>query len=98
MIEKAGLVRGVVAERVVISTSLDPLMDLKALAGYSSLSVRTLRTYLELPPDEALACYRLPGKVLVRRSHFDAWIERYRSQGHHALASALRELGLDRGV
>jgi len=89
-----GQVRGVLAERVVVSVPLDPFLSLRALAGYSGLSVRTLRTLLELPPDEALPCYRLPGKILVRRSEFDAWIGQYRSRGRPSLVRALRELGL----
>ncbi|MDP3939577.1 MAG: hypothetical protein Q8R92_15770 [Deltaproteobacteria bacterium] len=36
-------VRGVLAERVVVSTNLDPFLSLRALAGYSGLSIRTLR-------------------------------------------------------
>jgi hypothetical protein len=83
-----------VVERVVITTTLDPLLSLKALAGYASLSVRTLRGFIELPPDHALPCYRLRGKVLVRRSEFDAWIERYRTRGRPSLTRALREMGL----
>jgi hypothetical protein len=91
-----GQVRGILAERVVVSTALDPFLSLKALAAYSSLSVRTLRTYLDLVPEEALPCYRLPGKVLVRRSEFDAWLERYRAAGRPGLVAAIRALGLER--
>lgn len=87
-------VRGVLAERVVVSTTLDPLLSLRALAAYSSLSVRTLRGFTELQPDQALPCYRLPGKTLVRRSIFDAWLERYQTRGRPSLAKALRDLGL----
>jgi hypothetical protein len=89
-----GQVRGVLAERVVVSAPLDPFLSLRALAAYSDLSPRTLRTFLELPPDEALPCYRLPGKILVRRSEFDAWISQYRARGRPGLARAIRELGL----
>lgn len=90
-----GQVRGVLAERVVVSVALDPFLSLKALSGYSGLSVRTLRAFVDLPPGEALPCYRLPGKILVRRSEFDAWMDHYRSRGRPSLARALRELGLD---
>jgi hypothetical protein len=76
-----GQVRGVLAERVVISTSLDPFLSLRALAVYAGLSTRTLRGYVDLPPDEALPCYRLPGKVVVRKSEYDAWIQRFRARG-----------------
>jgi len=73
---------------------LDPFMPLTALASYSGLSVRTLRQYLELPPNQALPAYRLPGKILVRRSEFDAWMEQYRSRGRPSLVRALEDLGL----
>jgi hypothetical protein len=91
-------VRGVLAERVVISTPLDPFLSLKALAMYSGLSRRRLQQLINLPPSEALPCYRLDGKILVRRSEFDAWIDRYRAQGRPSLARALRECGLDAGA
>ncbi len=87
-------VRGVLAERVVVSTPLDPFLSLKALATYSSLSVRTLRQYVELPPDRALPCYRLPGKIVVRLGEFNAWLEQYRARGRPSLTRALRNLGL----
>lgn len=77
-----------------IATNLDAYLSLRALASYSGLSARTLRTYLELPPHEALPCYRVGGKVLVRRSEFDQWIARYRAHGRPGLNRALRELGL----
>jgi hypothetical protein len=87
--------RLLVPERVVITTELDPFLPLRALAAYAGLSVRTLRQYLDLPPDQALPCYRVGGKILVRRSQFDAWIAQYRTRGRPALACALREFGLD---
>jgi len=75
---------------------MDPFLPLRSLASYAGLSVRTLRQYLELPPDQALPCYRVGGKILVRRSEFDTWVAQYRSRGRPGLARALRELGLDR--
>ena len=96
MSERVAQVRGVLAERVVVSTNLDQFMSLRALAGYTSLSPRTLRQYLELPPDEALPCYRLPGggKLLVRRSEFDAWMQQYQCRGRPSLVRAMRAIGL----
>src|SRR5262249_29976393 len=73
-------VRGVLAERVVISTTLDPYLSLRALATYSGLSVRTLRQYLA-DPAHPLPHHRVGGKVLVRRSEFDAWMAAYRRVG-----------------
>ena len=75
-----GQVRGVVAaERVIVSTTLDPFLSLKALAAYSGLGVRTLRAYLS-DITHPLPCYRVGGKILIRRSEFDGWISKYRLQ------------------
>lgn len=88
-------VRGLVAEQVVIGTQLDPLLSLRAAAAYTSLSVRTLRHFIDgLPPAQALPAYRLPGKVLIRRSELDAWLEQYRSRGRPSLVKAMRDLGI----
>lgn len=94
--QRVAQVRGVLADRVVVSTQLDPFLSLRALSAYSGLSPRTLRQYLELPPDEALPCYRLPGggKILVRRSDFDAWMQQHQSRGRPSLVRAMRDLGL----
>ena len=75
-----GQVRGVLAERVVVSTPVDPFLSLRALAGYSGLSVRKLRDCLA-DPAHPLPCYRVGGKILVRRSEFDAWMARHRQVG-----------------
>lgn len=73
-------VRGVLAESVVVSTVLDPFLSLKALAGYSGLSVRKLRQHLE-DPAHPLPCYRIGGKIVVRRSEYDAWAHPGLEQG-----------------
>jgi hypothetical protein len=90
-----GPLRGVVAERVVLSTELDPFLALRALAAYSGLSVRTLRAHLG-DPAHPLPCYRVGGKVLVRRSDYDAWALRHRRVGaedvDRLVAEVLREL------
>lgn len=75
-----GQIRGVLAERVVVSVQLDPFLSLRALASYSGLSVRKLRDYLD-DPAHTLPCYRVGGKILVRRSEFDAWVVAYRQTG-----------------
>jgi hypothetical protein len=89
--------RLVLVERVMLSAPADPFLSLRALADYSGLSVRTLRTFLERnPPAQALPCYRLAGKVLVRRSDFDRYMEQYRTQGRPGLVRTLHRLGLDK--
>jgi len=73
--------RLVVLEELQLTSAADPYLSLRALAEYSGLSVRWLRDRLTEPP-HPLPCYRLPGgKVLVRRSAFDAWIARYQQVG-----------------
>jgi hypothetical protein len=67
----------VLAERVVVSTTLDPFLPLRALAAYSGLSVRKLREHLT-DPAHPLPYYRVGGKILVRRGEFDEWIAAYR--------------------
>ena len=78
--EPTAQVRGVLADQVLLSSALDPFLSLRALASYSCVSVRKLREYLE---DSAhpLPHYRLGGKILVRRSEFDAWMAAYRKVG-----------------
>ena len=90
----AAQVRGVLAERVIFGTQLDPYLSLRALAGYSGLSTRTLRTYINRL--DGFPHYRIGGKIVVRRSSFDLWMEQFRSQGRPSLARAAREMGLDR--
>ncbi len=80
MTEPIAQVRGILAERVVVSNAMDPFMTLRALAGYSGLSVRKLRDHLD-DAAHPLPCYRVGGKILVRRSEFDGWIAIYRQHG-----------------
>ena len=53
-------------------------LDLKALAGYSSCSVRWLRDRLT-DPLAPLPHYRIGGKILIRREDFDVWIHQFRT-------------------
>lgn len=68
---------------------------LEELAAYANLSVRTLRKFLSLPPDQALPAYRPGRRVLVRRDQFDSWFERFHVRGRPALVRNLRALGFD---
>jgi hypothetical protein len=52
-------------------------MPLRTLASYAGLSVRTLRGYLRHPLTP-LPHYRIGGKLLVRRSDYDAWMLGFR--------------------
>jgi hypothetical protein len=53
-------------------------LDLKALARYSSISIRTLRKILANPAGPPH--YRPGGKLLVRKSDFDAWMAQFRRE------------------
>jgi len=56
----------------------DRFFDLKELSQYSSLSVRTLRDYLADDADP-IPSYCIKRKILIKRSEFDLWIEKHRT-------------------
>ncbi len=78
-------------ERVILTVPLDPYLPLTALAGYAGLSVRKLRDFL-VDPLRPLPCYRVGGKLLVRRSEFDTWIAAYRQRGREDLDRVVTEM------
>ena len=53
----------------------DGYLDLRGLSTYSSLAVPTLRDYIK---SGTLPCFKVKGKILVKRSEFDAWMEKQR--------------------
>ena len=55
----------------------DAYLDLKNLSRYAGLGVRTLRGYLAHSA-RPLPHYRVGGKILVKRSEFDRWIDGFR--------------------
>jgi hypothetical protein len=81
-----------VVETLTANWDPDPWLSLEALSKYSGLSVRSLRAYLA-DPARPLPHYRMKephvidtragkrrtvsGKILVRRSDFDRWMEAY---------------------
>jgi hypothetical protein len=68
----------------------DAYLPLRVLVAYSGLSIRTLRKYLA-HPSYPLPCFRIGGKVLVRRSDYDAWAARFRSAVPSAVDALVRE-------
>jgi len=84
-----------VVERVAVQVTLDPYLSLAALARYGGLSVRTLRGHLN-DVSHPLPCYRVGGKILVRRSEFDGWMAAFRQRGRRdvdrLVADVLREV------
>jgi predicted DNA-binding transcriptional regulator AlpA len=80
---------------IAVTVPLDPYLSLKALAGYSGLSLRTLRNRLK-DSTHPLPYHRIGGKIVVRRSDYDAWAARYRCVGDpdldQTVAEALRDV------
>lgn len=69
-----------VIDQVAVTVPLDPWLSLQAAAGYSCLSVRNLRGWLG-HPERPLPCYRVGGKILLRRSELDRWLSAFRRVG-----------------
>jgi excisionase family DNA binding protein len=62
-------------------------MGIRQLRAYASVSERTLRSWIHSPVDP-LPAVRVGGKILVKRSELDLWLERHRIK-------ALDRIGLD---
>jgi excisionase family DNA binding protein len=83
-----------VVDSLAVNVPLDPYLSLRAVSAYSGLSVRKLREFLAAPFNP-LPCYRVGGKVLVRRSEFDAWISRFRTAGSPNVTALVDEVLTD---
>lgn len=53
-------------------------LDLRALAAYSSCSVRWLRDRLN-DSTAPLPYHRVGGKILIRKDDFDTWLDGFRT-------------------
>ena len=62
----------------------DVYLSLKELSQYAGFSVRRLRDFVS-DPVAPLPCYRIGGKVLVKRSEYDDWAQRFRRVSSGAL-------------
>lgn len=58
-------------------TAAEGYLSLKGLAQYSGLSVRSLRDRLA-DRTRPMPHYRVGGKILVRRTDFDAWVSQFK--------------------
>jgi excisionase family DNA binding protein len=56
-------------------TLKDQYFDLPGLARYCSLKVPTLRSHIS---SGDLPAFKVKGKILIKKSEFDSWLERYR--------------------
>ena len=62
----------------IIETAIslkDQYFDLPGLAKYCSLKVPTLRDHIR---SGDLPCFKVKGKILIKKSEFDHWIEAFR--------------------
>ena len=78
--EVAAVIGARVVDQLTIAASLDPYLSLRAAAPYCGLGVRTLRGWLS-HPERPLPCYRVNGKILLRRSELDRWLSAFRRVG-----------------
>jgi hypothetical protein len=72
----------ILPDQIVETIALnDCYFDLKSLHVYSGLGVSTLRYHIG---ENELPAFKIPGKggktgkILVKRSEFDAWLEQFR--------------------
>lgn len=76
-------------DQVVVSLSLDPYLSLRAAASYCGLSIRFLRGRIA---EGHFPHYRPGGKVLIRRSHLDSWLEQFKRVGAQDLDPMVNEI------
>jgi hypothetical protein len=63
----------ITALSTLVEKADDCFFDLKRLSGYSSLAIPTLRDHLRAPG--GLPYFKVKGKILVKKSEFDSWLE-----------------------
>jgi predicted DNA-binding transcriptional regulator AlpA len=69
-----------------------PFLSLPQLTAYSGLSRSTLKRHMAAARD-ALPCYRVGGRVLVRQGEFEAWMQSKRQSESAVRAKVRRALG-----
>jgi hypothetical protein len=67
----------------------DQYFDLRGLEAYSALKVGTLRDYIRR---DGLPCFKVRGKVIIRRSGFDRWLERFRINRNQDINIVVNEI------
>jgi excisionase family DNA binding protein len=69
-------------------------LSVRDAARYRSLSVRTIRAMLARATSDAVPCWRVGRRVLIKKSELDAYLDNYRVSGRPGVSQALREVGL----
>ena len=68
----------------------DKLLDLRALSEYSCMSRDALRDHIRTL---GLPGYKVGGKIIVRKSEFDRWLQQFRIKSLDVDAIAKKILG-----
>lgn len=76
-----------IAETVI--TLKDQFFDLRGLSAYSAMGVPTLRDYIR---NNKLPSFKVRGKILIKKSEFDSWIENFRINKTQDLDSLVDEI------
>ena len=71
-------------------SDIDGYLDLRGLSAYSALAVPTLRGYLK-DIRKPLPHFKVKGKILIRKSEFDAWLEAHRVSNSNDLNRIVEE-------
>ena len=71
-----------------VTTLGDRYLDLPLASEYSTLGISTLRQHIR---SGRLPAYRVRGKLLIRKTEFDAWIESFRIKSEHDLGRFVDE-------
>jgi len=66
----------------------DNYLDLRGLSNYSSLSISCLRDYIR---GGLMPGYKVKGKILIRRSEFDTWIEGFKLKNINSVVDEVME-------
>ena len=67
----------------------DQYFDLPGLKAYSCIPVPTLRDYIKR---DGMPCFKLRGKILVKRSEFDSWMDDHRVDSADELNGKVTEV------
>ena len=70
----------------------DQFFDLRGLSVYSSLGVSTLRDYIKR---DGMPSFKVGGKVLVKMSEFNEWMEGYRQNRARDLDALVDDIMAD---
>jgi len=70
-------------------TLKDQYFDLRGLSAYSAMAVSTLRNFIS---NGNLPAYKVFGKILIKRSEFDAWINTFRINKKQDLSNMVNDI------